>query len=52
MQSPTFNQENHMKLKFIAHMLLIDCGKASKATRGTFNGPISEVAQPPLNHWG
>ena len=25
-----------MKLLFIAHMMLIDCGKASKQTKGTF----------------
>ena len=52
MHSLTFNQENHMKLKFIAHMMLIDCGKASKKTRGSYFGAISEAAQPPLNHWG
>ena len=37
-----------MKL-FIAHSLLIDCGMASKRTKGTFNEPYSEGGGPPFN---
>ncbi len=29
---------------------LLDCGRASKLTRGTNFGPITEVAIPPLTH--
>jgi hypothetical protein len=39
-------------MKFIAHMMLTDCGKASKVTRGAINGPFSEGSSPPFNHWG
>jgi hypothetical protein len=39
-------------MKFIAHMMMIDCGKASKMTRGVFSGPFSEGGSPPWNHWG
>jgi hypothetical protein len=41
-----------MKLKFIAHLMLIDCGKASKTTRGVMFAPFSEGTAPPYNHWG
>ena len=37
-----------MKL-FIAHSLLIDCGKASKLTKGQFDEPYSEGGSPPTN---
>ena len=37
-----------MKL-FIAHSLLIDCGKASKLTLGEYNEPFSEGGSPPFN---
>jgi hypothetical protein len=40
-----------MKLKFIAHMMLIDCGKASKQTKGQLSGLFWEVGSPPLNHY-
>ena len=40
-----------MKLLFIAHMMLIDCGKASKQTKGQPSGLFSEVGSPPLNHY-
>ena len=39
-------------MKSIAHMILIDCGKASMATRGSFNGPLSEAGGAPFNRWG
>jgi hypothetical protein len=39
-------------MKFIAHMMLIDCGKASKVTQGVMNGPFTEPVSPPYNHWG
>ena len=39
-----------MKSKFVAHILLVDCGKASTATRGSMIGGISEIAAPPFNH--
>ena len=38
-----------MKLKFSAHMMLIDCGKASKMTRGVFGG-FFEAGNPPYTH--
>lgn len=40
-----------MKLKFIAHMMLIDCGKASKQTRGVISGLFTEVGSPPTNRY-
>ena len=36
-----------MKSLFIAHMLLVDCGKASKQTKGTTSGVFSEAGSPP-----
>ncbi len=41
-----------MKLKFIARIFLIDCGKASRMTRGSFTGPFTEAGAPPFNRWG
>jgi hypothetical protein len=38
-----------MKLKFIAHLMLVDCGKASKTTRGKAFGALSEGGAPPFN---
>ena len=32
-----------MKLLLIAHMTLIDCGKASKITKGQFTGFYTEA---------
>jgi hypothetical protein len=49
-QSPMFKQENLMKL-LTACKLLIDCGKASKRTRGTIWGVFTEAGPPPANHW-
>jgi hypothetical protein len=40
-----------MKSLFIAHTLLIDCGKASSRTRGQFSGVFSEGGSPPFVHW-
>lgn len=40
-----------MKLLFIAHSILIDCGKASKRTKGTFAAPLTEAGQPPFNKY-
>jgi hypothetical protein len=40
-----------MKLLFIAHSLLIDCGKASKQTKGGASGPFSEAGTAPLNRY-
>jgi hypothetical protein len=40
-----------MKSLFIAHTLLIDCGKASRRTRGQPSGVFSEAGSPPLTHW-
>jgi hypothetical protein len=37
-----------MKSLFIAHGLLIDCGRASKHTRGTA-GAFFEAGSPPYN---
>jgi len=39
-------------MKRIVHIVLIDCGRASKATRGSFMGPFTEGGSPPFNHWG
>jgi len=40
-----------MKLKFVAHMLLIDCGKATRKTRGNFVGGFVEGGPPPTNKY-
>lgn len=40
-----------MKLLFIAHSLLIDCGKASKQTKGTVSGPFTEAGTAPWNRY-
>jgi hypothetical protein len=40
-----------MKLLFIAHTLLIDCGKASKQTKGVVAGLFTEVGSPPANRY-
>jgi len=40
-----------MKLLFIAHMLLVDCGKASKQTKGTSSGIFTEAGTAPLNRY-
>ena len=40
-----------MKLKFIAHIMLIDCGKASKQTKGQPAGFFTEAGGPPLNRY-
>jgi hypothetical protein len=40
-----------MKLLFIAHSLLIDCGKASKQTKGIISQPLSEAGSPPWNRY-
>ena len=37
-----------MKVLFIAHGLLIDCGRASKQTRGIVGG-FYENGSPPFN---
>ena len=37
-----------MKL-FIAHSLLIDCGKASSLTKGQWDEPYAEGGSPPFN---
>ncbi len=40
-----------MKLLFIAHSFLVDCGKASKQTKGTPAGPFTEIGNPPWNKY-
>ncbi len=40
-----------MKLPFIAPMLLIDCGKASRKTLGGTFGIFTEAGNPPFNHY-
>jgi hypothetical protein len=32
--------------------LLIDCGRVSKRTRGTFSGPFTEADEWPNIYWG
>jgi hypothetical protein len=40
-----------MKLLFNAHTLLIDCGKASKQTKGTVSALFTEAGSPPTNRY-
>ena len=40
-----------MKALFIAHALLVDCGKASKQTKGSFSGIFTEAGNPPMNKY-
>ena len=40
-----------MKSLFIAHTLLIDCGKASSRTRGKPSGVFFEGGNPPYVWW-
>jgi hypothetical protein len=40
-----------MKSLFIAHMFLIDCGKASKQTKGATSGLFSEAGTSPWNRY-
>jgi len=40
-----------MKLKFIAHMMLIDCGKASKQTKGTVSALFTEGGTAPFTKY-
>jgi hypothetical protein len=40
-----------MKFLFVAHMLLIDCGKASKKTQGLPSDPLWEGGTAPTNRW-
>lgn len=39
-------------MKFTAKVLLIDCGKASKETRGLIWGAFIEAGQGPTHRWG
>ena len=40
-----------MKSLFVAHMMLIDCGRASKQTKGALSGPFTEASTAPFNHY-
>jgi hypothetical protein len=40
-----------MKFLFVAHAWLMDCGKASKQTRGQLSGPFTEAGASPLNRY-
>ncbi len=40
-----------MKVLFVAHPLLMDCGKASKQTRGGLSGPFTENNTPPWTRY-
>ncbi len=33
-------------------LLVIDCGRVSKRTRGSISGPFAEAAQWPFIDWG
>ena len=44
-------QENLMKPLFIAPLLLIDCGRVSKRTRGTMFGFFTEGGTAPTNRY-
>lgn len=35
----------------LAHLILIDCGKASKMTRGVITGGLTEGGAPPFNKY-
>lgn len=39
-----------MKL-FVAHSMLIDCGKASKQTKGQLSGVFNEASTSPFNFY-
>jgi hypothetical protein len=39
-----------MKFLFFARIVLMDCGRVSKGTRGSVIGPIREGSSPP-NIW-
>lgn len=40
-----------MKIVVVAPMLLIDCGRASKRTRGSTIGAFTEAGNPPFNRY-
>jgi hypothetical protein len=40
-----------MKFKFIFRLLMVDCGRASKMTRGVFTGALTEAGSPPFNRY-
>ncbi len=40
-----------MKWLFAARLLLVDCGRASKRTRGGFVGAFTEAGNPPFNRY-
>jgi hypothetical protein len=39
-------------MKSVARIVLIDCGKASRNTKGALSGPFTEAFQAPYTHWG
>jgi hypothetical protein len=38
-----------MKWLFFARRFLLDCGRASRQTRGAVSGPFTEAGAPPTN---
>ncbi len=40
-----------MKRWFISRLILIDCGKASKQTKGKITGFFTEAGVPPTNRY-
>jgi hypothetical protein len=40
-----------MRFRFFARFLLIDCGKASRRTRGAISGAFTEGGTPPFNRF-
>ncbi len=40
-----------MKWKFLSRLFLIDCGRASRQTRGTWSGVFTEASAPPTNRY-
>jgi hypothetical protein len=45
------DKEILMKFSFFARIMLTDCGRASKKTRGTFTGAFTEVTHAPFNFY-
>jgi hypothetical protein len=45
------DKEILMKFSFFARIMLLDCGRASKKTRGTWTGGFAEAANAPFNYY-
>jgi hypothetical protein len=45
------DKEILMKFSFFARIMLMDCGRASKQTRGTFSGVLAEAGPAPFTRY-